>query len=112
MEENLLTIIRLVIYLIAFLLFVVIFKFGLKKQLNYIRVAIAGIIAGIIIALIMLVITQGGNDALRAFGLSGMMGAVTAEAIICAIAFLILYLFSKSIYDWIKRKRRKEIEQK
>jgi len=108
MEENLLTIIRLVIYLIAFLLFIVIFKFGLKKQLNYIRVAIAGIIAGIIIAMIMLVITQGGNDILRETGLSGMMGSAIGEAIICAIAFLILYLFSKSIYDWIRKKANKK----
>jgi len=85
------------LYIIAFFFFILIYKFGLKKRLNYTKVAIAGFILGLSLDMIIILYYQIFN----AF----VMGSIFADAIICAVLFLILYLFSKLIYDWIRRKK-------
>jgi predicted neutral ceramidase superfamily lipid hydrolase len=96
------------LYIIAFFFFVLIFKFGLKKQLSYIKVIIAGFIIAISIDIFLVIYYQ--LFSLEAYAF--LIGMIFGDSIICVIMFLILYFISKSIYDWVKRKRRKEIEQK
>jgi lipopolysaccharide export LptBFGC system permease protein LptF len=92
------------LYVIVFFLFIIIFKFGLKKQLSYIKVIIAGIIVGVLLDVILIEINQLFSWENYPF----ITGLVFSDTFICVMGFVILYAVSKSIYDWTKRKKEKK----
>lgn len=109
--ESMLLLFRICIYLIAFVVFIIIVKFGLKKRLDYGRVAIAGFIIGMLFAIILVVvgyITYNPDNPNYAFELymdrwPALAGGAIGEGIITLVAFVVLYAIAKPVYNKLRR---------
>ena len=95
---------RFIVSLVAFLFFIGVVKFWLKKRLNGERVWLAGFIIGFIFAFMLFAI---GNlyysdssifQLIKMSGVGGLFGFVVVEGIVFSLAFVLYYFFGKQLY--------------
>jgi len=109
--ESMLMLFRASLYLSAFVVFIVVVKFVLKKHLDYSRVAIAGLIIGIVVFSLFFIITwitynpDNPNYTLELYmdapGVAA--GSIMAEGVITMVAFIVLSAITKSVYNKLRK---------